>query len=975
MSEQTIQLRKNNTNAEAVPSSLLLGEVAVNLLDRSLFSYDGTDVVKLYTGDGKYFDADGKANDALKLDGQLPAYFATAQSVTELGAKLDKMFAVDEANNAVHVNGDNYKNFYADGEISAGGMGDGSGSSISFDRLDAWADYTTDKSGYVLSAGLGYDLHDRLSGIEADAENWLVTSDLSTYLANNGYATEDWVKTYVSENASSGGTVSGDYLPLTGGTISSAERHFVLTVDGSYGTETSIAFSRSGTIKSVIGHQDAYGTMLFNANATSRLYMPDDGGIYFDGKTLLHTGNLSAYGVRTAYYSTNVDCNSAAINAFTHAYQWTNSPAGGIATLIDATYSADWRTQLFISHAATPELRMRSRYNGTTWGDWKTLLDSSNYSSYALPLSGGTINGMLTVNGGSTSNTPFIVDTSLTAQVGMRFNDQGTYKAWYGWEGPTGGYGATIYNATNGNKIILKDTSDAVKYVFGGAEYTSWHSGNDGSGSGLDADLLDGKDGWEYRPMYDLGGIGDYGIAVIGLCKLDNSSIGAQYWSYGDVYIHRMNGLSGAAASSIRFSCQKIYNTTNAAFSILTQGVYYTNKCTFTYGGVKYAGLVINPGAAQVTSVKICGYFHTVPFMVTYYNSRSGVQNSEINSSIVINGSDVSSYPYTYGTFAGSLSGNASSATKLATARTIWGQSFDGTGNVSGNLHIDTAKFYWHGDSSNYYIACPTATGGAMLNYMAYSGHAFLGGNVGIGTTSPSYKLHVEGDVYVKGGIKSYNAIYTHHSDSGNYPQIDSYGNEIVFGCYTGNSLYVNYRTSSNRPNAVTSWLWFAGSSSAYASFYLGSITSYGNLSVTGTAAAKTSSDRRLKTNFDYSVDYGERLLSLGRVCDFEYTEEARNRKLAFADDKRHTGLIWQEARKAGLADLCSVEEDGYGTINYLSTDLATTLIGAVQGNIIGLRSLMKSTESLEERVKRLERENKRLKGRIKLLEGGIYGK
>ena len=37
-------------------------------------------------------------------------------------------------------------------------------------------------------------------------------------------------------------------------------------------------------------------------------------------------------------------------------------------------------------------------------------------------------------------------------------------------------------------------------------------------------------------------------------------------------------------------------------------------------------------------------------------------------------------------TFSGALSGNASTATKLATARTLWGQNFDGSGNVSGNL-------------------------------------------------------------------------------------------------------------------------------------------------------------------------------------------------------------------------------------------------------------------------------------------------
>lgn len=36
--------------------------------------------------------------------------------------------------------------------------------------------------------------------------------------------------------------------------------------------------------------------------------------------------------------------------------------------------------------------------------------------------------------------------------------------------------------------------------------------------------------------------------------------------------------------------------------------------------------------------------------------------------------------------FKGSLSGNAASANKLTTARTLWGQSFDGTGNVSGQI-------------------------------------------------------------------------------------------------------------------------------------------------------------------------------------------------------------------------------------------------------------------------------------------------
>ena len=42
-----------------------------------------------------------------------------------------------------------------------------------------------------------------------------------------------------------------------------------------------------------------------------------------------------------------------------------------------------------------------------------------------------------------------------------------------------------------------------------------------------------------------------------------------------------------------------------------------------------------------------------------------------------------------------SYTGNSATATKLATARTIWGQSFDGTANISGNMtgvgNINTA--------------------------------------------------------------------------------------------------------------------------------------------------------------------------------------------------------------------------------------------------------------------------------------------
>ena len=80
----------------------------------------------------------------------------------------------DKENNAVKVSkaDGSAANFYAEGGISAFGVGsiqgDG-GSSMSYERLDNWADYSVDKATAVLSAFLGNDLNERLKKVEGGA--------------------------------------------------------------------------------------------------------------------------------------------------------------------------------------------------------------------------------------------------------------------------------------------------------------------------------------------------------------------------------------------------------------------------------------------------------------------------------------------------------------------------------------------------------------------------------------------------------------------------------------------------------------------------------------------------------------------------------------------------------------------------------------------------------------------------------------
>lgn len=273
------------------------------------------------------------------------------------------------------------------------------------------------------------------------------------------------------------------------------------------------------------------------------------------------------------------------------------------------------------------------------------------------------------------------------------------------------------------------------------------------------------------------------------------------------------------------------------------------------------------------------------------------------------------------------------------------------------------------------------------------------GGNEIIIAGGTDFRVNYRGASY--GGRSVPKKWYWHAGSSSSWANME-FGDCTLHGLInsTGisasgaNSFYVGARFSNTSNDSIEivggnytmglgchsngSWYWWRGTANptnyinkSYVMQYDGSTWAFtGSITATSAITAKATSDFRLKENYDGLIDYRERLLKLGRVYDYNYNKKALDLYQDRIDNKRHTGLVYQNAVKAGITNFCHEKDEyGYGSLNYLSPDLIATIIGSVQANILSIRLVESEQERMRKELEHAKSEINRLKGLVASLQ------
>ena len=353
-------------------------------------------------------------------------------------------------------------------------------------------------------------------------------------------------------------------------------------------------------------------------------------------------------------------------------------------------------------------------------------------------------------------------------------------------------------------------------------------------------------------------------------------------------------------------------------------------------------------------------------------NNRFGLINSTYNTEAYTSLSAAATALYNVA-YQGTVSGtdtctvsHANSATKLQTPRTIWGQSFDGTGNVNGTIYINNSdsgngaiilnnNVNTHARISAIKDQVVFNTGAAIrfgatnweysdwagLKYDTVANAIYLG--IADGTVFDYYSSKRSN------GTLKFPGITTITPDSG--ARIGGSGGDLYLG-NANNSNWVKVQDICSH-NGSNYWYIYQSGNAHFSNINVvgtatigGDTTIGGNCLAKGGVTAYQSSDIRLKQDLR-KLDYLGIIKAMGGTFSFAWKK----------DNTRSIGWIAQHVLcNPHLKDIVETDEKGYYKINYWSPKLIATAFGAIE-------QVGDEVSRLKARVVFLESEVQRLSG------------
>ena len=639
-------------------------------------------------------------------------------------------------------------------------------------------------------------------------------------------------------------------------------------------------------------------------------------------------------------------------------------------------------------------------YGASSWKTWYKFLDEYNYASIIgnsfVKKAGDTMTGKLTISAGI--NQMFVLNSSYSsgeAAISYQSTISSSNAKWVVGKGSWGTGNNFTWGIDSGTGLTpgakMQLSPSGVLSILGN---TVWHAGNDGSGSGLDADLLDGL---QASALYQDG-------YVMFSRTIDASGLDQNTWY--PVTFNLNNALK-----NVRIECRVALDSgTKPSWSTHASG--FSVRKIWEVNG---AGWGTNPVNRRIFASD-SAFADTDPVRGLNQNTNSSIEYVYVrgggkyyfyvshNIAVQLHTSSYTSNNYTIAPTTTApavirrndayITDTVAAADRLATPRSIWGQPFDGTAPVSGNM-TGVGSITGSGNismSGSITAGAYVYSSGWFQNQQSGKGlynnavdarwYANSSGWVSDKKINANAGLRVPGTTTLDGAVQvpysgsswigmatRTNLIYstTNNSTSAAHAlyRVKAYnGNALCFGGLENQLGFYAFTAANISSGANIVW------KNTYWDMTNWTLHHNGVLHVTSgiysdsyvSALGQNSSDKRLKTNIqDFKATT---LIKQLHPKSFEWNDLAKSKFEVFRNTGTQYGLIAQDVKEV-MPEWVDDNLIGSGYMGIRYDKLIPVLL---QGEI----ETINRVETLEDKVKRLEMENSKLKAKLSKLERRI---